>query len=278
MDNIELSNGVQMPCMVMSTNYMGYQLMKEVVTGGLKLGFRAFDTARDYGNEHIVGLVIEECLKEQGLSRNDVFITTKIGNSQQILGNIDEQIEMSLRNLRTDYVDLWLMHWPYPNFFVETWHKMEKIYKAGKAKSIGVANYRLRHFKTLENTAFEITPHCVQHECHPMRTTDDILDHCREKRIAVQAYSPLCRMIPEIKTASVLVDLAKKYGKTEGQIILRWHIQRGTVPVFKSVKSQRLAENINIFDFELTNEEVLNISALNQNYKYHLESASCPGY
>lgn len=278
MNTITLSNGVQMPCMVMSTNWMDYPVMKEVVTSGLKLGFRAFDTARDYGNEHIVGRVIEECLKEQGLKREDIFITTKIGNSQQILGNIDEQIEISLNNLRSDYVDLWLMHWPYPDYFVDTWHKMEKVYKSGKTKAIGMANYRIRHFKTLEEAGFEITPHCVQHECHPMRTTNDILDYCKNKNIAVQAYSPLCRMIPEIKNANVLIELAKKYNKTEGQIILRWHIQRGTVPVFKSVKPNRLAENINIFDFKLTDEEVLQISALNQNYKYHLESASCPGY
>lgn len=278
MNTITLSNGVHMPCMVMSTNWMDYPVMKEVVTAGLKLGFRAFDTARDYGNEHIVGRVIEECLKEQGLKREDIFITTKIGNSQQILGNIDKQIEISLNNLRSNYVDLWLMHWPYPDYFVENWHKMEKVYKTEKVKAIGIANCRLRHFKTLEESGFEITPHCVQHECHPLRTTDDLIEYCNSKKIAIQAYSPLCRMIPEIKNASVLVNLAKKYNKTEGQIILRWHIQRGTVPVFKSVKKNRLAENISIFDFKLTDEEVLQISALNQNYKYHLESASCPGF
>lgn len=278
MNTITLSNGVQMPCMVMSTNWMDYSVMKEVVAAGLKLGFRAFDTARDYGNEHIVGRVIEECLKEQSLKREDIFITTKIGNSQQILGNIDEQIEISLHNLHSDYVDLWLMHWPYPDYFVDTWHKMEKVYKTGKVKAIGMANYRLRHFKTLEEAGIEIPPHCVQHECHPLRTTDDILEYCKNINIAVQAYSPLCRMIPEIKNSTVLIELAKKYNKTEGQIILRWHIQRGTVPVFKSVKPNRLAENINIFDFNLTDEEVLQISALNQNYKYHLESASCPGF
>lgn len=278
MNTIQLSNGVYMPCMVMSTNYMDYPMMKKVVAAGLKLGFRAFDTARDYGNEHIVGRVVQECLKEQGLKREDVFITTKIGNSQQILGNIDEQMEISLKNLRTDYVDLWLMHWPYPDYFVDTYHKMEKVYKTGKAKAIGMANYRLRHFKTLEEDGFDVAPHCVQYECHPMRTADEILAYCRKNNIEVQAYSPLCRMIPAITSAKILNTLAEKYHKTIGQIILRWHIQRGSVPVFKSTKVERLAENIAVFDFELSDDEVLQISALDCDYKYHLESASCPGY
>ena len=278
MNTIQLSNGVNMPCMVMSTNWMGYPMMKNVVSAGLKLGFRAFDTARDYGNEHVVGRVMQECLKEQGLKREEIFITTKIGNGQQVLGNIDEQIEISLKNLHTDYVDLWLMHWPYPDYFVDTYHKMEKVYKSGKVKAIGMANYRLRHFKTLEEAGFEITPHCVQYECHPMRTADDILNYCRRNNIGVQAYSPLCRMIPEIMSSDILRNLAYKYQKTIGQIILRWHIQRGTVPVFKSTKPERLAENIDVFDFRLTDDEVLQISSLDCDYKYHIESASCPGY
>lgn len=278
MEEITLSNGVKMPSVVMSTNYMDYTLMKEVVTAGLKLGYRAFDTARDYGNEHIVGRVLQECLREQGLKRDDIFITTKIGNSQQAEGNIAEQIDISLKNLRTDYVDLWLMHWPYPAYYVDTYHKMEQVYKTGKAHAIGMANYRLRHFHHLLEAGIEIMPHCVQHECHPLRTTDDILTFCREHNIVVQAYSALCRMIPEIRNNKVLQALAKKYNKTVGQIILRWHIQRGTVPVFKSFKPKRLAENFAIWDFALTGDEIQSISALNQDYKYHLESASCPGY
>lgn len=278
MEEIELSNGVKMPAIVMSTNYMDYPLMKEVVTAGLKLGYRAFDTARDYGNEHIVGRVLEECLREQGMRREDIFITTKIGNGQQIEGNIAEQIDMSLKNLRTDYVDLWLMHWPYPDYYVDTYHKMEQVYKEGKAHAIGMANYRLRHFRHLLECGVEIMPHCVQHECHPLRTTEDILAFCREHNIAVQAYSALCRMIPEVRNNEILQKIAQKYQKTIGQIILRWHFQRGTVPVFKSFKPKRLAENYDIWDFVLTEEEVRSISAMNQDYKYHLESASCPGY
>ena len=257
---------------------MDYPTMKKVVGAGLKIGFRAFDTARDYGNEHIVGRVLEECLKEQGLTRRDIFVTTKIGNSQQRLGNIEEQMEISLRNLRTSYVDCWMMHWPYPDHYIDTYHKMEKVYRAGKARAIGMANFHVRHFRHLWDAGFEIAPHCVQFEHHPMRTANDILNFCREHKIAVQAYSPLCRMIDPIKHSPVLQSIAERTGKSIGQVILRWHYQHGSVPCFKSLKPSRLEENFNIWDFELTHDEMAAINAMDCDYKYHLESASCPGF
>lgn len=278
MDKIVLSNGIEMPAMVMSTNYMDYPLMKEVVTAGLKLGFRAFDTARDYFNEPVVGKVIKDSLKELGMKREDIFITTKIGNSQQALGNIEEQIEISLKNLQTDYVDLWLMHWPYPDHYIDTWRKMEKIYKNGKVRAIGVANYHIRHFEKLFAAGIEVNPHCVQFECHPMRTADELIAYCREKRIAIQAYSPICRMITRIRESEVLKEIAERTGKTIAQVMLRWHYQRGTVPVFKSTKPKRLEENFNIWDFELSIEDMNSINTLDEDYKYHLESSSCPGF
>ena len=129
-----------MPPIVETTNWMDYPVMKKLVTAGMQIGFRAFDTARDYGNEDIVGRVMKECLAEQSLKREDIFITTKIGNSQQALGNIEEQVDMSLKNLQTDYIDLWLMHWPYPDHYVDTWHKMETGYTRGKLSAIGMAD------------------------------------------------------------------------------------------------------------------------------------------
>lgn len=275
---IVLNNGVMMPPIVETTNWMDYPQMKTLVTEGLKVGFRAFDTARDYGNEPIVGRVIKECLKEQGMKREDVFITTKIGNSQQALGNIEEQIDMSLRNLQTDYVDLWMMHWPYPDHYVDTWHKMEKVYKTGKVRAIGMANYRVRHFEHLFKAGVEVMPHCVQMELHPMRTADDIVAYCRERNIAIQAYSPLCRMIAKIRDSKELQEIASNHGKSIPQVILRWHIQNRTVPVFKTLKPHRLKENFDVFDFELIDAEMKMVASLDEDYKYHLESASCPGY
>lgn len=278
MNSIIFSNEVHMPPLIMSTNWMDYSTMKEVVTAGLKIGYRAFDTARDYGNEHIVGRVLKECLKEQGLKREDIFITTKIGNSQQVLGNIEEQIDISLRNLQTDYVDCWLMHWPYPDYYIDTYHKMEKVYKQGKTRSIGMANYHVRHFKKLWEAGFEITPHCVQFEHHPMRTADDIFAFCKKHNIAIQAYSPICRMIDAIKDSPILQSISQRTGKTIGQVILRWHYQHQSVPCFKSLKPKRLAENFDIWDFTLTDEDMQLIHSMDEDYKYHLESASCPGF
>ena len=278
MRSIYLHNGIKMPPLIMSTNWMDYKQMKEVVTAGLKIGFRAFDTARDYGNEHVVGKVLAECLSEEGLKREDIFITTKIGNSQQKLGNIAQQIDLSLNNLQTDYVDCWLMHWPYPGYYIDTYHKMEEVYKTGKVHAIGMANYHVRHFKKLFASGIEIIPHCVQFEHHPMRTANDIIAFCRENQIAVQAYSPLCRMIEPIKNSPILKAISERIGKSIGQVILRWHYQHQSVPCFKSVKPTRLAENFNIWDFELTKEEMILINSMDIDYKYHLESASCPGF
>lgn len=278
MEYIKLNNGVMMPPIVETTNWMDYPQMRELVTAGLKVGFRAFDTARDYGNEPIVGRVMKECLAEQGLKREDVFITTKIGNGQQRLGNIEEQIDISLRNLQTDYVDLWMMHWPYPGYYVDTWRKMEKVYKSGKVRAIGMANYRVRHFEYLFKEGVEVNPHCVQMELHPLRTADDIVAYCRAHGIAIQAYSPLCRMIAKIRESKELQEIAATHGKSIPQVILRWHIQNKTVPVFKTLKPHRLKENFDIFDFELADAEMKMVASLDEDYKYHLESASCPGY
>ena len=278
MKYITLHNGVKMPPIIMSTNWMDYPTMKKIVTTGLKIGYRAFDTARDYGNEPIVGRVLQECLKEQGLKREDIFITTKIGNSQQKSGDISKQIDISLHNLRTDYIDCWLMHWPYPDYYINTYHKMEKIYKTNKVRAIGMANFQIRHFQKLFESELEIMPHCIQFEHHPLRIANELQVFCNEHNIAIQAYSPLCRMIDQIKNSPILNSISKETGKTIAQIILRWHYQHQSIPCFKSLNSNRLKENFNIWDFELTEDDMQLINSMDCDYKYHLESVSCPGY
>lgn len=280
MNNITLSNGVEMPRMAIGTNWMTYSELRPIVKAGLEAGFRAIDTARDYDNEPVVGAVVKDVLEELGMNRSDIFITTKIGNSQQAKGNIAEQLEMSLNNLKTDYIDCWLMHWPYPNHYISTWAKMTDLYRhSKKVRAIGVANYQIRHFEKLLAAGTDIVPMVNQMEYHPLRTAEELHQYMREHHIRTQAYAPLCRLIPPLRNAEIINELSRKYKKSLGQIILRWHIQQGDVmPVFKSYKTSRFAENIDVFDFELTEEEMYAISALNQDYKYHLESASCPGY
>lgn len=280
MKAIRLYNGVMMPIMAIGTNWMDYKDLYAVMHAGFEAGFRAIDTARDYGNEPIVGAVLKDVLRDLGMNRSEVFITTKIGNSQQIKGNISEQIEISLRNLQTDYVDLWLMHWPYPDYFKKTWEKMSDIYTStNKVRSIGVANYRERHFRQLIESKDIIVPMVNQMEYHPLRTVISLRQYMRDHNIRLQAYAPLCRLISPLKDAPVFTHLSEKYNKSIGQIILRWHVQQGDVmPIFKSYKPRRFNENIDIFDFELTEEEMASIFALNIDYKYHLESCNCPGF
>lgn len=277
---IELYNGVQMPIMAIGTNWMNYEELKPIVKAGLLAGFRAIDTARDYGNEDVVGAVIKDVLKELNISRKEIFITTKIGNSQQAEGNIAKELEISLKNLQTEYIDLWLMHWPYSTYYINTWEKMVNIYKkTNKVRAIGVANYQVRHFQKLLKEAPDVTPMVNQMEYHPLRTVPELVAYMNEHNIKLQAYAPLCRLVPPLKDAEILKALAQKYQKSIGQIILRWHIQQENVmPIFKSYKPTRFTENIDIFNFQLTDEEMTQISALNIDYKYHIESASCPSY
>lgn len=278
--HIELQNGVKMPLMAIGTNWMSYKELYPIVKAGLQAGFRAIDTARDYGNEDVVGAVVKDVLLDLGMKREDIFITTKIGNSQQINGNIEEEINISLNNLQTDYVDLWLMHWPYPDYYMKTWRKMIDVYKkTNKVRAIGVANYQLRHFEKLLSSNPNVIPMVNQMEYHPLRTVNKLKEYMDTHGIVLQAYAPLCRLIAPLREAEILKTLALKYNKSLAQIILRWHIQQNNVmPIFKSYKTSRFSENIDIFDFNLTALEMKEISDLDINYKYHLESSSCPGY
>lgn len=279
MINRKLRNGVEMPGIVIGTNWMGKKELKNILHSAFSAGFRAIDTARDYGNEPIVGEALKEVLKERGMRRDEIFITTKVGNGQQANGDIIGEIERSLKNLQTDYVDLWLMHWPYSDFYFSTWEKMNLVYNdSNKVKAIGVANYDLRHLIALKQNFSQNMPMINQIEFHPLRTIESLRDYMAKENISLEAYCPLCRLISPLKNSPVLRDLSEKYGKSIGQIILRWHIQNNAIPIFKSYNPKRFEENIDIFNFFLTSEELNSISKLNQDYKYHLESASCPGY
>lgn len=267
-----------MPGLVASTNGMRYQKLKEIMFAGVDNGYRAFDTARNYKNEHVVGDVIKDIVNEKNLARERLFITTKLENENQIKGDIKEQIDISLKNLKTRYIDLWLMHWPYPGRFVSTWKKMEEVYQSGKVKAIGISNFRERHLEQLLSSDINIMPSVCQIELHPLRTALEVVQMCRENNIAIQSYSPLCRMIPSLTNSDTLLSLSKKYNKTIAQIILKWHMQKGFCPVFKSSSPKRLKENIDLYTFSLEIREIENIDSLDCDYKYHVESACCPGF
>ena len=279
MDNITLSNGCEMPSISMGTALIARKIFQNVLLAGTSYGIRCIDTARDYGNsELLIGEAMKLVQRKNGLRREDLFVTTKIGNSQQIIGNIVQQIDISLKRLQTSYVDLWLMHWPYPDQYIENWHKMEEVYRSGKVRAIGVCNFRERHLNALIESDIAIMPMVMQIEYHPLRTVKPMIALCHKYGIQVEAYSPLCLMDKRLTESEILKSLAVKYNKTVPQIILRWDIQQGIIPVFKSTNPSRLKENINIYDFTLTSDEMNHIFAMNEDYKFHPESINCPGY
>lgn len=273
-----LCNGVEMPSISMGTALIARKIFQNVLLAGTSYGFRCIDTARDYGNEPLIGKAMKIVQRTNGLRREDLFITTKIGNSQQSIGNIARQIDISLRNLQTDYVDLWLMHWPCPEHYIDTWHEMEEVYRSGKVRAIGVCNFRERHLHALAESDIAIMPMVMQVEYHPLRTTKPMIALCDKHGIQVEAYSPLCVMDKRLMESEGLKSLAAKYKKTIPQIILRWDIQQGIIPVVKSATPHRLKENIDIYDFKLTSDEMEIIFTMNEDYKFHVESINCPGF
>jgi diketogulonate reductase-like aldo/keto reductase len=293
---ITLYNGVKLPSIGMGTYPLKAKAMDIAIQSALSCGYRAFDTAYGYQNDDSLGNSLQKYLPKYGLSRNDVFITTKIGDKldngrplgvffyksasslRTDIGNIiHEQIDSGLRNLKTDYIDLLLIHYPYPDYFIEMWSYMEDAYKAGKVRALGVSNFRERHLKDLMNNCV-IRPMANQFEHHPLNTEKGLIRFCKTNDIQVEAYSPLLVMNRKLMLNQILIDLAEKYGKSIPQIILRWNVQQGIMPIPKSGNPDRLKENINIFDFLLKDSELADIDSINENYKSIPESLYCPGY
>lgn len=272
-----LRNGIRLPKLCVGTNRMNKRLLGEVVPAAIRSGLRFFDSAQAYGNEDLVGAAIKAAIDEKGLSRGEIFITTKVDNSRQVGRDMRRELDISLRKLQMDYVDLWLQHWPYPDYFIDNFRQMEELLASGKVKSIGIANPRIRHLQELYDT-IGLLPHIIQIELHPFRQVPELLSYCQEHRIQVAAYSPLCFMIDRLRYNPLLMELGGKYGKSVGQIVLRWHLQRGVLPVFRSEKATRFAENANVFDFALGEDDMNRISTLDEDYKFIPESLHCPGY
>lgn len=277
MEFFGLPNGVIMPKMVLGSFNIGDQhTMNEMIATAIQQGVNAFDTSPSYGSEAILGSAI----KAQGIKREEILLTDKVDGWQMYEsdGEVERYLDVSLKALQIDYVDLLLIHWPFERYITKTWNCMERMYRKGKVRAIGLCNMNVRTYQDFREKGIEIKPHVIQNEISPFRTDIDSTLFFQNEGIAVEAYSPLCRMIPDIKFDMVLNSLAKKYGKSIAQIILRWDIERGIIPVFTSSKPQRISENTNIWDFEMEKEDVDRISALNRDYKIFPESFGCPGY
>ena len=252
-----LNNGVEMPLLGLGVYNMHGTEAIQATSTAIEIGYRLIDTAEMYFNEKEIGIA----LKESNTKRSELFVTTKVNNSNQGYDSTLKAFDESLRLLDVEYVDLYLIHWPIKGKRKETWKAIEKIYQEGRAKAIGTGNYLIPFLKELEEYA-SITPAVNQIEFSPYLMMKDELDYCRSKKIQLQAYTPLLR--GKKFTDEKLVSLANKYGKTPAQIILRWAIQQNISSIPKSSNRNRLTENFNIFDFQLSNEDIAQMNQFDE--------------
>lgn len=263
---IELNTGAKMPMLGLGMYKMtGEGETEQAIRSASIMGYRLFDTASAYKNEEEVGRGIRSC----GLPRNEVFVTTKIWNNAQRIGNIESAFERSLDRLGLGYVDLYLIHWPVPGCYLDTWHVLEEIYRSGRAKAIGVSNFNEYQLDDILLHA-SVVPAVNQIEYHPLFNQDGIRKFCQQNGIVVQAYAPLAR--GAYLDRDVLRIIAEKYHRSPAQVGLRWILQKGCTVIPKSSHDDRLLENSQIFDFELDDREMEAIDSLNENYR----SASIP--
>jgi diketogulonate reductase-like aldo/keto reductase len=259
---VRLANGVDMPYFglgVFRTNE-GTEV-ENSVKWALDSGYRHIDTAAIYQNERGVG----KAVKESGILRSEVFITTKAWNGNQRNDNVMEGFEESLELLQTSYVDLYLIHWPVKQKYTATWKVMEEIYRSGRARAIGVSNFLRHHLEDIFRIA-EINPMVNQVECHPYLVQQSLIDFCQSENIVYEAWSPIMR--GAVNDIPLFIELSEKYNKTPVQIVLRWDLQKGIVTIPKSVHQERIKSNSDIFDFELSPEDIRRIDALDKNKRF----------
>lgn len=259
---VELNNGIKMPYLGLGTYLTndGPEVINSIQYA-LDAGYRLVDTASFYQNEAGVG----KALKEYGIEREQVFVTTKLWNDQQGFEQTLKAYDESLKKLDMDYIDLYLVHWPVTGKFKETWKAFEKIYNEGRVKAIGISNFLEVHLDQLLPDV-EVMPMVNQMEFHPYLIQQSLLDKCNANKIQYQAWGPL--MQGRVFEIPLLKQIGKKYRKNQVQVVLRWSLQRGVLTIPKSVNQARVDSNADIFDFELTNEDMAAINSLDCNHRF----------
>ena len=253
---ILLNDGHKMPLLGLGVyKAVGDNEVEQAINHAVSAGYHLIDTASVYKNEDGVGRGI----KALNVPRKDLFITTKIWNTAQRMGDVEDSFNRSLERLGLDYVDLYLIHWPVPGCFLQTWKALEKLQASGKVKSIGVSNFRIQELEMLKSVS-GIVPAVNQVEFHPLFNQKELLAYCKQEGIALQAYAPLAR--GAYLHSPLLLEIGSKYGKTTSQIGLRWLVQQGVSVIPKSVHKERIEENAAIFDFSLDEEEMHAIAAM----------------
>jgi diketogulonate reductase-like aldo/keto reductase len=291
---ITLNNGIEIPIIGNGPMILGYDVRQISLSGKIslikkvynkfieknryveniafsfQLGLTLLDFSVQYGNQGLIG----KAIKKSGVKREKLFLTTRVGNKQQLIGNIREQLFQTLDCYKTDYVDLYMFHWPVPNMYIDTWNQMEQLKKEGYCRAIGVANCNQRHLEEIIKNSYTV-PAINQIEVHPLFTQKPLIDYCRLKNIVVEAYTPIARYDDRLFRLPTLKNIASKYHKTSVQVILRWHIQNNTIPIVRSLKKKHQIENISIFDFELSKEEMKIIDSFNINSRLRYDPENC---
>lgn len=262
-DCVKLNNGIEMPI-------LGYGVFRiddnnetaECVKNAIKHGYRSIDTAMIYGNEEGVG----KGIKESGVKREELFITTKVWNSDQGYNETLNSFERSMERLGLDYLDLYLIHWPVPkkNMYVETWKALESLYRKGKVRAIGVSNFKISHLENIIANS-DIVPAVNQVEYHPWFSQAELFAYMRKKGIYPEAWGPLGQ--GALLDNELLIEIAEKYDKTVAQVIIRWDIQKDVITIPKSTKEERIASNADVFNFELSNQDIEIIDSINKNQR-----------
>lgn len=266
---VRLNDGAAMPVLGLGLWQAHGKECVTAVRTALALGYRLFDTATIYGNEKEVG----QAVRESGVPREDMFLTTKVWNSEQGYESTLTACEASLRRLGTDYVDLYLIHWPAQHRRLDTWRALLKLQGEGKARSIGVSNYTVRHLEEVR-AASPVLPAANQIELHPFLHPVDVTEYCRQKGIQVEAYSPLTR--GRRLSDRTVTRIGGKYRRTPAQVLIRWSLQHGFVPIPKSTRLEHIRENATVFDFELAPEDMKALDALNEGYHVTWDPTDAP--
>ena len=262
-DRVALANGGGIPCVGFGTWKMPGEQARAAVQAALAAGYRHIDTATAYGNEEDVGAA----LAASNVTRGEIFLTSKLWNPDQGYGLTLAACERSLRWLQTDYLDLYLIHWPHDRKYfdnweektAETWRAFEELYRAGKVRAIGVSNFRPHHLETLARHA-SVAPMADQIECHPGMPQDETRAYCAAHGIVVEGWSPLGS--GRAFDAPELRELAARHGKSVAQVCLRWCLQHDVIPLPKSTNAERIADNGRLFDFTLSDAEMARLDAL----------------
>ena len=267
--SVALRDGVRMPVLGLGTAGATGRECVAAVRAALRFGYRLVDTASAYGNEREVGIAV----RESGVPREEVFITTKIARGEQGFASTATACERSLGRLGTDYVDLYLIHWPSPRKRLSAWKALERLLSQGKARAIGVSNYMVHHLDELLDES-EVAPSVNQIELSPFLRQREVVAYCRRRRVQIEAYSPLTRG-RRLNEATVR-RIATKYGRSPAQILIRWSLQHGYVAIPMSVRIDRIQENADVWDFTIGPGDMRALDALDQGLHFDWDPTEAP--